>query len=1718
MPSPEVDFATYAKWNREQEGRVVVEDSHLPYDDATGLPVQKGDPLKGRLTVGYGHLVRDGEDYWGGLTEEQAVDLHANDLKAHAVRAAAVVGEKQFARLPRTDQVKLIEHEWNGGLNNYKGFVEAVLRGDDERQLEEHHRYVVQRDKDGEVVSKKPLGRNEAWEQLFYPEVAKVRQSKEAEAVRLVDPKYREEKAEEEGFGPRLFASDEFQRMDPEKRVHWLAAKDPRFQVLLDREPERARKMADQLAELGAMEDDTSVIDSFAGGFELGMGIAAQTASNAAKILEDHGLIETRLDDDLLAWANQRQISGRDQIGSDWYDQVAAIVGGIPGGILVPGAATAAAAAALPVLGASAPVTALLAPVIGFGSAGYVASRHEGTEVALKRAAIDASTSVLGPLAQHLPRAARVALETTANYAVSMQDDPTQRGIEALSLGLIAGFPGRRPPFWAMQKAGLKPDSFDGAAEALDDAERSANARKAVIAELERPLPMAIWSQDGKRYDTLGDAMKAEGEAINRTAPYEIAPQDFHDIDVVRFNNRQRDSLSDAREPRIGTEADPPSVEYAPGPGHIRARPWGYDDEVASAATEAPESIRAQSNPGAGPGHIGQWENDPRPEQRGRMFTPRQKKPGEIIKPFAQAFGFTIERGNVSPERGAGRGINEVGTGGWWWGATREMKVLRRQNLQVAAHEAGHDIANQDPYLARLIGRGPRAREFQDDLNRAITVMTQAAGQPITGPNGGVNISAIFQHANALPRELRYIPELLSISYDRGSFSEGMSEFFRLYLTQDAFEVNGQRTTLAQHVPELHRRFTEWVRTLPRAQRKALQKYRDEAHAFVNEDAELSINRVVGKDESTDSALVTATTKVRQSMIDDLAGLENIFNRVKFDGEHVGSSFMASFRALRGVGTLTERLINRGAPRLIRDPNDPRRMMIDDAPASRPLRDVLVAAGTTKAQREEAGRYIIAYQAEELAGQGRENLLSPQQIAAGLAIAERRPELRQMASELMDIARAMADFGEQTGLFGAADRERWGRSRFIHSFMRDMSDKIETGGGTAMTGAAGTHRLMGSDRNLRKDWIEMILDTHARTIKLGMENIAKKDFINTVLEPGRGGGRFIETYAPYQRSRGGRTIAEAVGNIARPSGPDWMTVYTDGQPRYYRVKDPLAVQSLLALRRPGPILKWWNNLQALKRGAITIAPGFMAAAFAKDVGMHAIMSKTGGFAITKMLGGLKSTLLRDRHYREFMENGGGFSSLYGNSETTARDIRRYAQRMGMDPRYLIATPRDLLKPLNHLSHALENAGRVAEYKAARRQGAAARHAVYLGREINTDFARRGEASGMRFLSETIPFFGAMVASHDKMFRSVAVDETHKAATALKIGMLALGSIALYEYNRRYAPEYEEDEPDWSKNAFWHFYIPKEDAQGNRLRDHKGRLANHHYTMPKLFEPGLIATMAERTMAELHKSTDQDWAAYGLDISGLALSSFGINVADRSFPVPLPIGVDTLVELNANRVLFTGNPIETLEIAGLRAGYRRKADTPMALQKWGELSDDFPIPDWLKSPAKSEALLRGLFGEWTTIAELLSEKAMNPDAPTRRLDEYPVISKFYREPGKYDRAENEFYERYRKVDELVSTATRLREQAFTPEKRTALRERMSEPETRVAKGLEPTLDRVRANLADINNKIELIKLLPAEKMPPDEKAAKIQELMGRRRIIMGRANQKAAQVEDKYGVR
>ena len=85
------------------EGCVVRGGRHVIYDDKNGLPVAVGDALPAGATIGYGHLIKPGEDFRGGIDENAATELLRADLAIteRAVNGAitANVRQNQFDAL-----------------------------------------------------------------------------------------------------------------------------------------------------------------------------------------------------------------------------------------------------------------------------------------------------------------------------------------------------------------------------------------------------------------------------------------------------------------------------------------------------------------------------------------------------------------------------------------------------------------------------------------------------------------------------------------------------------------------------------------------------------------------------------------------------------------------------------------------------------------------------------------------------------------------------------------------------------------------------------------------------------------------------------------------------------------------------------------------------------------------------------------------------------------------------------------------------------------------------------------------------------------------------------------------------------------------------------------------------------------------------------------------------------------------------------------------------------------------------------------------------------------------------------------------------------------------------------------------------------------------------------------------------------------------------------
>ena len=97
------------------EGSVKIADKHVIYDDKTGRPVAAGRPLPVGATIGYGHLIKSGENFTGGIDENVATEI----LRADIAGAERAVRANITVPLTQNQYDALVIFAYNIGANNF---------------------------------------------------------------------------------------------------------------------------------------------------------------------------------------------------------------------------------------------------------------------------------------------------------------------------------------------------------------------------------------------------------------------------------------------------------------------------------------------------------------------------------------------------------------------------------------------------------------------------------------------------------------------------------------------------------------------------------------------------------------------------------------------------------------------------------------------------------------------------------------------------------------------------------------------------------------------------------------------------------------------------------------------------------------------------------------------------------------------------------------------------------------------------------------------------------------------------------------------------------------------------------------------------------------------------------------------------------------------------------------------------------------------------------------------------------------------------------------------------------------------------------------------------------------------------------------------------------------------------------------------------------------
>jgi len=913
--------------------------------------------------------------------------------------------------------------------------------------------------------------------------------------------------------------------------------------------------------------------------------------------------------------------------------------------------------------------------------------------------------------------------------------------------------------------------------------------------------------------------------------------------------------------------------------------------------------------------------------------------------------------------------------------------------------------------------------------------------------------------------------ELKSVSYDQKNVREGFAEGVRLWMTQP--ETLEAKAPTVYAMLESFANSHEYGPGLRRAQKQMTD--------WFGQDALNRARSKIGTDKPLSEHFDRFWDKFRQSTADDLHGVYQMERDVS--GKISPNGPYESARLSRASHSIADGAVRYGYP--VKEADGRFRY------AGKGLEEILQPVSDSM---DDALLYFVGKSARELQEQGREHLFTRGEVDAMLRL--RTPEREQAFKEYQAWNKGILDFAEEQGVINPEARRMWQRTQYLPFHRVDRPG----GGIKGKPGDwSGIQALTGGTTNI-KDVLGNMIGNAAMLIDKAVKNEARLKIAKLSQE--RGAGKFMVKIDSGTRpvriggdqvrdamlKRYGIAIDEAPGFFdfvlknQPPAGGNVVAVLEHGKPTWFEVGDPILLRSLQAIdRAPMQMLvKWLGVPKRIGQMSVTLTPDFMVANIARDTIMGAVMSRAGFLPVIDSLQGMRLLLTKDPIYKEWIANGGGFSSIFLDESNLRTNLEKFYRNQGIDVHTVLDTPEKMFHFIETVADAFEASTRLGEYKRAVDRGENPRHAAYLAREVSSDFAMKGDSKALGFMYDTVIFLRPAVVSLDRIFRGFAHDP-NKAAVAVKTAMVALVSMGLYLINRG-NPKYQ-DMPDWERDAFWHFFI-----------------AGQHFKYPKIWEIGAIASIAERTV---EKTIAEDPLGLGKDIVRIISNVVGLNF--------VPQVIAPLVEQAENKRNYTGAPIETPGMENMQPFMRAKPGTSETMKALGMATRNLPEGMQI-NPVRAEALLRGYLNTWALYGLALSDKVFFSDkSPAMRTDQLPVVRRFYdQDPPQHVRAEEQFYDILGEAKRLHGTMRELDKmglQGYADEKEKSPLSTEGAPMARAAK-----------DLLAINKDMQVVRRDAT--LSPDEKRAKLDALIAERNALLKGAVQdsNAAQNQPKGGIR
>lgn len=754
--------------------------------------------------------------------------------------------------------------------------------------------------------------------------------------------------------------------------------------------------------------------------------------------------------------------------------------------------------------------------------------------------------------------------------------------------------------------------------------------------------------------------------------------------------------------------------------------------------------------------------------------------------------------------------------------------------------------------------------------------------------------------------------------------------------------------------------------------------------------------------------------------------------------------------------------------------------------------------------------YVTAKRSEQLAKEGRENLITDQDRQDLYDLVGKTSKAgvpwEVLNKELQAFNKSVLDVSEQAGTIDPEARAIWEQEYYL-PFYRDLENEItrqeyKSGPAKSMQHiSAGIRRLKGGTaklgdpvENLLKNWM-FLLDSAARNKARAMasavgqdigiiKEVPIKDLINVLgsktvkswaaLKPGNTRASHIfddegaakewvkEQPVPYRIEARKETIVK-FGNM---KDLGILSYQRKGKPVYITTEDQDLFNALLEVKTDqfnNMFMRLMGKAKRTLTYTATFGAGFKIRNALRDTIHVAIVSKNFKPFVDTAKGFMKS-MREDQDWVEFAASGFAFGSSYIDSadpKAGARFVDRVIKTEGRGAgNRILDTFRKILNVWEKIGGASENAARVALFQNLREKGFSNLDSGFEARDL-MDFSMSGGGTTTQLLIRTIPFLGARVQAFYKLGRAAKEDPK---SFAIKSGMLTMASLALWSIFKD-DDRYKELE-DWDKWTYYHFWV--EDT---------------HYRIPKPFEIGAMFSSLPETLANVMNGTEEgkemwDWFKF---------------TANDMLRIDMPQLFKPIVEERFNKNLFTGRPIVPEYLTKLKASEQYLPWTSETARMVGSFLNI--------SPMKFQHLVRGYFATIGMAVlsglDVISQEIMGyPEGPARTIDDYGLGFVKRGAPVRSTKYVADFYELLKEMDSLNRTINHYRK----TQQHAKIEDILKEERDQKLLFAKKRYDKVNKQIRVLNNRIKQVYWSAIE---PSRKRQLIDELTERKnKLIQG----------------